>query len=151
MKLPNARGCGYPGFTLIELMIVVAIVGILAAVAYPSYVEQVRKGKRADAQSALLDAVNRQEQFFLDRKRYTADMTELGYAADPVPTPDGDYTIAAAAGGSGDIATSYVLTATRVSGGGMAGDARCGDLTITSTGVKSAENASSSDVVDECW
>lgn len=150
MKSHEARVYKCKGFTLIELVIVVAIVGILAAVAYPSYVEQVRKGKRADAQSALMDAVNRQEQYFLDNKTYTTDMKALGYSADPVPTPDGDYSIDAVAGTCGDIAACYTLTAARVAGGAMMSDNLCKDLTITSTGVKSA-TGSSANKVDDCW
>ncbi|MDV7393712.1 type IV pilin protein, partial [Arthrospira platensis SPKY1] len=59
------------GFTLIEVMIVVAIIAILAAIAYPSYQEQVRKSRRADAKVSLLDAVQRQERFFTVNNQYT--------------------------------------------------------------------------------
>ena len=60
-----------PGFTLIELMITVAVVGILAAIAYPSYQDSIRKSRRADAKSALLDAAHRQERFFTENNQYT--------------------------------------------------------------------------------
>ena len=62
------------GFTLIELMIAVAILGIIAAIAYPSYLDQVRKSKRSDAQSALLQAANRQERF-LNESRTSSKRT----------------------------------------------------------------------------
>ena len=58
------------GFTLMEVMMVVVIVAILAAIAYPSYQEQVRKSRRSDAKQALMDAVNRQEQYILDHSTY---------------------------------------------------------------------------------
>jgi type IV pilus assembly protein PilE len=67
------------GFTLIELMIVVAVIGVLAAVAYPSYKDSVRKSRRVDAQSALTDAAQRLEAFYARNAQYTVDMTDLGY------------------------------------------------------------------------
>ena len=59
------------GFTLIELMIAVAIVGIIAAVAVPNYTEYVKRASRAEAAAALLDTANKQEQFFVDNREYT--------------------------------------------------------------------------------
>jgi type IV pilus assembly protein PilE len=59
------------GFTLIELMIVVAIVGILASVAFPSYQDYVRRGNRASAQAQMMDIANREQQFFLANRQYS--------------------------------------------------------------------------------
>lgn len=70
------------GFTLIELMIVVTIVGIIAAIAYPSYQNQVRKARRSEAQQLLLGASSREEQFILDRREYTDDFAEMKFASD---------------------------------------------------------------------
>lgn len=75
------------GFTLIELMVVVAIVGILAAIAYPSYLDQVRKGRRAEAQALLMELAQRQQNFLMIRRRYASSLDELGYTGaggDPV-------------------------------------------------------------------
>ena len=66
------------GFTLIELMIVVAIVGILAAVAYPSYQDHVRKGNRAAAQAFMMEVAQRQQNYLLNNRSYAASVTDLG-------------------------------------------------------------------------
>lgn len=89
------------GFTLIELMMVAVIVGILAAVAYPSYQAYVLRGNRASAQAFLMDAAQRQAQYFLDNRAYAADLDTLFGAASPTPTSVSPYynvTIRTAAG-----------------------------------------------------
>ena len=79
----NVRRRCRSGFTLIELMIVVAVVAILAAIAYPSYLAQVRKGHRAAAQSYLMDLAQREQQYMLDARSYTGNPADLGYRATP--------------------------------------------------------------------
>lgn len=119
------------GFTLIELMIVVAIVGIIAAVAYPAYQDQVRKAKRSDGQAKILDAMARQERYFSENNTYTVTMTNLGYAADPVPSDEGHYNIDGVACTGKTIAQCVILTADAQ--GSQADD---GDLTLDSTNTK---------------
>jgi len=68
------------GFTLIELMIAVAVMGILMAIAFPGYQAHVRKGRRADAESALLETARKMEVFYARNATYTTDMTGLGFA-----------------------------------------------------------------------
>ncbi|WP_198171766.1 type IV pilin protein [Pseudohalioglobus lutimaris] len=135
------------GFTLMEVMIVVVIVGILLAVALPSYNSSLEKGRRADAKAALLDASNRQEQFMLDRSTYTLNMTELGFGADPMVSEEGHYTVDAAACAAGTIQRCYVLTATPVAGGAQANDTRCTTLILDSTGAKTATGSD----LNNCW
>ena len=128
------------GFTLIELMVTVAIVGILAAVALPSYRSSVLKSARSEGKAALLEAATRQEQYYLDNKTYTAVMTALGLSADPYITEGGSYSVDAVA-----TATSYTLTATPQ--GGQTDDTDCANLTLTSNGVKGASGTDTAD----CW
>ena len=119
------------GFTLIELMIVVAIIGIIAAIAYPSYQDQVRKSKRTDGHSKIMDAMARQERYYSENNTYTDDMTDLGYDADPVDSDEGHYKIDGAACAGKTIAQCVILTADAQ--GGQETD---GDLTLDSTNAK---------------
>ena len=76
------------GFTLMELMIVVAIIAIIAAIAYPNYTQFVTRSKRSVGATALLQVADRQQQFFMDNKRYAASLTSLGYDNDTIMVGD---------------------------------------------------------------
>ncbi len=154
------------GFTLMEMVIVVVIVGILASLALPLYRESVRKGKRADAKAGLMSVSNRQESLMLDRKTYTIDMEELGFindppiTNDPMITEEGHYQVNATSctdaddeytDADGAIATCYVLTATPVANDPQEQDDRCAIFIQDSTGAKRAQNAKGIENNEECW
>lgn len=139
------------GFTLIEAMIVVAILGFIAMIAYPSYTNQIRKGKRAEAKTKLLTAAQRQERSYTDNGTYVIDLAPLfGLSAGSTVysgdnnDPASPYRITAAAA-PGGINTGYTLTATQ--NGGYS-DPDCGNLTLTSTGVKGKTGPAD---LNRCW
>jgi type IV pilus assembly protein PilE len=145
------------GVTLIELMVALAILAIIAAVAYPSFSEQVARGKRADARSVTLEATQWMERFYSENYRYdknTANVAiaDLFSAAYPQVPLSGTKTYTLTLENVG--AATYTLVATR--SGSMASD-RCGDYVITHTGAKGLRNFNSSDFADEaaalkaCW
>lgn len=125
------------GFSLIELMVAVAIVGVLATVAYPSYLSQMQKGHRSDAEGYLMDLAQRQQQYFTDTRGYAPDVGTLN---DAVPSQVATYYTVQIC--SGNVAAStcpfaattpptFVVTATAT--GSQTSD---GNLSIDSTGAK---------------
>jgi type IV pilus assembly protein PilE len=133
MKIPKQL----KGFTLIELMIVVAVVGVLAAIAIPSYQEYIRRSQRAEARAEVLRAEGWLERFYTENNRYSNN------AANNLNTTFSGIFTSVPAGGPAryDIgltvsATTYTITATPTTTGSMNGDA-CGSYTKTNTGALS--------------
>ena len=124
------------GFTLIELVVTVAIVGILAAIAYPSYIEYVQQSRRADCKAVMLTYVNALERRFSTDNAYPDSLD--GYSC---ASSDGsatyDLELDVAADGS-----SYTLSATPA---GSQSQDKCGTLSVTNTGTKDATGTGS------CW
>ncbi len=134
------------GFSLSELMITILLIGIISGIAYPSYIDQIMKGRRGDATAALLTAGVKQETYYAYHGVYTTDMSELGFSADPATSEKGFYQIDSVMNGT---AQSFTLTAARL--GIQTDDTVCGDLTLTNTGIKSATNNTESNPAQNCW
>lgn len=135
------------GFTLIELMITVAIVGILAAIAYPSYTAQVQKSRRADAQIALMEIAQRQESYFLRNNRY-GSLSEIGYSA---TSPDGYYTLAVTLNTD---KSEFTAQASATSGKAQAHDVACQLFSINQRGTKRGGKDAATlaaDTAQTCW
>ncbi|WML91121.1 type IV pilin protein [Thiothrix lacustris] len=131
------------GFTLIELMITVAIVGILAAIAYPSYTASVQKSRRADAQVALMEIAQRQESYFLRNRSY-GSITALGYSTS---SPDGYYTLSINTTGT----TGFTATATATASKPQAHDASCQVMTLDDRGAKRGGVSATTTTANTCW
>lgn len=134
------------GFSLIELMVVIAVVGILAAVALPSYQDYLARGRRADAETVLMEAAQFMERFYTEKNTYAGAVLPMEKA--PKDGTTAYYDVGFEGEDPGDAnpdATSYVIEAIPVSTGPMASD-DCGTLTYSNTGVKGSD-----DDLEKCW
>lgn len=132
------------GFTLIEVLITVAILGIIAAIALPSYTSYMTKTRRTEAKTLLTEAAGEQQRYYSENNSYADKLTVIGYPADSVESEGGNYTVSVTA----QSATSFTLRATRVAGKSQADDAECGDFEINSLGAK---NITGTGTVANCW
>jgi type IV pilus assembly protein PilE len=139
------------GFSLIELMVAVAIVAILAAIAIPAYTAYVQRANRSEVKTQLLEAAAFLQRCFSQNNDYRC--APAAPAAMPAPYNQSPangaakYTIAVTAGG-GAGSTTYTLTATRT---GSMSDDECGDFTLTHTGVRGIVNQTAGRTAAECW
>ncbi|MEE9358345.1 type IV pilin protein [Candidatus Vondammii sp. HM_W22] len=144
------------GFSLIELMVVVAIIGILASIAYPSYLEQVRRSRRADATGALMGLAGAMERYYTEEGNYLGAATNADGVANtgsprffpdksPLDGPDAFYKLEIHDASS----DTYTLHAIPV--GAQDGD-KCGTLTLTQTGTRDMKGAGDDPpTISVCW
>lgn len=133
---------GGRGFTLIELVVTIAILGILVAIAYPAYQEQIRKSRRPEGQGALVELANVQQQYFSDNFTFTPTLTNLGYTS--ATTLGGHYTL------SVPVASASAFTVRARPTGAQALDTHCAQMDLTNTGGKTSKDSSGTTTTD-CW
>ncbi len=119
------------GFTLIEVMVTVAIIGILVAIALPSYQEHLKKGRRADAEAFLSDIANKQQQYLLDARTYALGATAIADLSTATPTSVANFYTVTVTPAAATIPPSFTVTA--VPTGQQLGD---GTLSIDEKGAK---------------
>lgn len=140
------------GFTLIELMVTILIATILISIALPTYTSQVRKSRRAEAVSTLLDLAGREERLFSTTNTYSNSPASLGYtgAAFPITVGSGYYqvsvTVTAAAPPQ---PATYTITATPI--GAQADDTDCASFSLNQTGKQTVLDSGGADATATCW
>lgn len=148
----RSAGHSNGGFSLIELMITVAIMAILATVAAAVYTSEVQKSRRTDARTALLDLAGREEKLFSVSNAYSATPSDLGYAAVGVPFPitvgTGYYQVSVATPDPNQAAAAgtYAITATAI--GLQASDTQCLTLSVNQLG---SQTSTGTGTAATCW
>jgi type IV pilus assembly protein PilE len=142
------------GVTLIELVVVMIIVGILAAVAIPSYRNYVLRSQRSDAKDALLALATAQEKFYLQCNFYADDIAGAPDCAaselqGAVTSKNGWYDLVVAA--DADPTLGFTATATATAGGNQAQDSECQVFRVTALGARTADDSGGADNTAECW
>ena len=129
------------GFTIVELIIAVAIIGILAAIAVPAYTEHLKKGRRADAQQFLSQVAQKQQQYLMDARTYAGDLTELSMDKSVPQSVSKFYTVSViAVAGPPPL---FTATATPIAGTAQETD---GPLSIDNNGTKLRKDPKAGDV-----
>jgi type IV pilus assembly protein PilE len=136
--IKNARTM--QGFTLVELMLVVTVIGILAAIVFPNYQEYVMRSNRTEGIALLNDAAARQERYFAQNNAYADTTAKLGYASNQ--SPNKMYTLSIEDVAAGTSAYTLTVTPTRT-------DAKCGNLSINQVGAKDKTGTASD--VNDCF
>ena len=140
------------GFSLVELLITIAIVGVLAAIAYPSYTTYVRRANRTDAtRTMMVDAQALQRCYSQNFSYVNSAATPCPVAAGTTTSPNGYYSIVIAMPAAGILAPSYSIKATPVAGKPQTADTQCATFTLLSTGQQTSATSGGTDTSQTCW
>jgi type IV pilus assembly protein PilE len=142
------------GFSLIELMVVVVIIAILASIAVPAYTGSVRKSRRTEAKTALLDLAAREERYFATQNIYTTSTAALQYGSGALPVSVGSYYSISEIDSSAPTATTpgaYKLYIVPSTGSPQLQDSSCQTFNLDQTGKESSLDSSGNDSSTTCW
>ncbi len=146
--MPRTRAAA-AGFTLIELMVAMVILGVLVGVAVPAYTSQTRKSRRTEARTALLDIAGREERYYSTNNKYSSTASDLGYSTfDPVGS-GGYYKVTVTVPNASP--TTYSVTATPVSGKGQDKDTQCASFSVDQLGNQTAKDSGANAADAACW
>jgi type IV pilus assembly protein PilE len=144
----------YSGFTLVELMVVVVITAILASIAVPTYLSSVRKSRRTEAKTAIMDLAAREERYFATQNIYTVSPAALAYGSGAWPISTGNYYVISSVVSSAPTSTTpgtYVLQVTPAAGSPQLQDLSCQTFQVDQTGKQSSLDNNSNDSSTTCW
>jgi type IV pilus assembly protein PilE len=145
---------GMAGFTMVELMVVVVITAILASIAVPAYNNSIRKSRRTEAKTAIMDLAAREERYFATQNQYTTSPASLAYGSGAWPISIGTYYSISSVTSSPATATTpggYVLQVTPSAASPQLQDTSCQLFQVDQTGKQSSLDNTSTDSSTTCW
>ncbi len=139
------------GFTLIELMTVILVLGILVGVGVPTYRNYVMRAQRAEAKTTLMRVQAQQEKFYMQNNTYTTDVNNPPPAGLGIPASENLYYDIAIVAGAGGLTIGYTVSATPAAGSPQLDDEDCALFSVTRSGVRYAESQAAVDKTQTCW
>ena len=144
----------HAGFSLVELMVVVVITAILASIAVPAYNSSIRKSRRTEAKTAIMDLAAREERYFATQNQYSSSPAALAYGSGAWPISVGTYySISSVVTGAATATTpgTYVLQVSPSSGSPQLQDTSCQTFLVDQTGKQSSLDSGGNDSSTTCW